>query len=300
MTEQQYYQNLTPPKGPIDCILDTDAYNEIDDQFAIAYLVRSASENLRIKAFYAAPFHNRLSASPADGMEKSYQELKRILSLCGANYPIYRGSKNYLPDEKTPVLSEAAKDLAKRALDYSAEHPLYIIAIGAITNIASALLLEPKIRENCVVVWLGGHAWHYHDTNEFNMKQDIAAARVVMGSGIPFIQLPCMGVVNLFGISKPEAEQYLLGKNPLANYLGERIIKEYLQKPYAFKVLWDVTAVAWLLNEEARFMLYRTLPAHLPDYDHHYEETPSPYPISLVYHIKRQELMEDLLEKITK
>ncbi len=300
MTEQQYYQNLTPPKGPVDCILDTDAYNEIDDQFAIAYLVRSASENLRIKAFYAAPFHNRLSNSPADGMEKSYQELKRILSLCGADYPIYRGSENYLPDEKTPVISDAAKDLAKRALDYSAEHPLYIIAIGAITNIASALLLEPKMRENCVVVWLGGHAWHYHDTNEFNMKQDIAAARVVMGSGIPFIQLPCMGVVDLFSISKPEAEQYLLGKNPLATYIGERIIKEYLQVPFKLKVLWDVTAVAWLLNDEDRFMLYRTLPAHLPAYDHHYEETPSPYPISLVYHIKRQELMEDLLEKITK
>ena len=300
MNKQQYYQNLTPPKGPIDCILDTDAYNEIDDQFAIAYLVRSASENLRIKAFYAAPFFNRNSQSPADGMEKSYQELQRILSFCGADYPTFRGSTDYLPDEKTPILSDAARDLAKRALDYSPEHPLYIVAIGAITNIASALLLEPKIKENCVVVWLGGHAWHYHDTKEFNMWQDIAAARVVMGSGIPFVQLPCIGVVDLFSITKGEAEQYLLGKNPLADYLGERIIKEYLQIPFKPKVLWDVTAVAWLLNDEERFMLGRILPCHLPDYEGHYEERPCDHSFHLIYHIKRNVLMQDLIEKILK
>ena len=43
MNQEQYFQNLTPPKQPIDCVLDTDAYNEIDDQFAITYLIRSAS-----------------------------------------------------------------------------------------------------------------------------------------------------------------------------------------------------------------------------------------------------------------
>ena len=38
------------PTGLIDVILDTDAYNEIDDQFAIAYLLR-ATEKCRIRAF---------------------------------------------------------------------------------------------------------------------------------------------------------------------------------------------------------------------------------------------------------
>lgn len=298
MTKEQYLKNLTPPQGPVDCILDTDAYNEIDDLFAIAYLVRSASEKLRIKSFYAAPFFNRLSEGPADGMEKSYHEIQKILSLCHADYPVLRGATDYLPDEQTPVISEAAKDLAERALEYSPENPLYVVAIGAITNIASALLLEPKVKENCVVVWLGGHAWHYHDTNEFNMKQDIAAARVVMGSGVPFIQLPCMGVVSSFALSKPELEQYLLGKNPLATYLAERTIDGYLQKPYSHKVIWDVTAVAWLLNEEDRFMNCYHLPVHLPDYDFYYEERPCAHNIGMVYHIKRNELMADLIQKI--
>lgn len=37
MTTEQYFKNLEVPDHPIDVVLDTDAYNEIDDQFAIAY-----------------------------------------------------------------------------------------------------------------------------------------------------------------------------------------------------------------------------------------------------------------------
>ena len=38
MTVEQRIKNLSVPKGPIDVVLDTDAYNEIDDQFAISFI----------------------------------------------------------------------------------------------------------------------------------------------------------------------------------------------------------------------------------------------------------------------
>ena len=103
--------------------------------------------------------------------------------------------------------------MAERAKNYSPENPLYVVAIGAITNIASALLLAPEIAENIVIVWLGGHGQHFEHTREFNMRGDYAAARVVMRSGAPFVQLPCSGVVSSFTISKPELEYWLKGKN---------------------------------------------------------------------------------------
>ena len=300
MTQEQYLQNLLPPKGTFDCILDTDAYNEIDDQFAIAYLLRS-EERCRVKAFYAAPFENSRSNGAADGMEKSFEELKKILALCEATTPHFRGSERFLPDEQTPVLSDAAKDLAKRALNYSPEHPLYIVAIGAITNIASTLLLEPKIKENCVIIWLGGHAYHHHDTKEFNMRQDIAAARVVMGSGAPFVQLPCAGAVSEFYLSKPELREYFKGHGPLAEYLSHNTLQfmdPESKRPYCSKVIWDVCAVAWLFNTGDRFMLSRILPCHLPAYNGYYEETPCSHSVGMVYKIKRDALMEDLIRKI--
>lgn len=67
---------LRRPDGMTDVILDTDTYNEIDDQFAPAYPVRSR-EKLRVRAVTAAPFCRDpatvacRSADPADGMEKS-------------------------------------------------------------------------------------------------------------------------------------------------------------------------------------------------------------------------------------
>ena len=54
------------------------------------------------------------------------------------------------------VESEAARFIAELGMRYTPEHPLYVTAIGAITNVASALLLAPELVDRIVVVWLGG------------------------------------------------------------------------------------------------------------------------------------------------
>ena len=56
MTNEQRLKNLQLPGQPVDVILDTDAYNEVDDQYAISYLLAN-TEKLRLQAFYAAPFY---------------------------------------------------------------------------------------------------------------------------------------------------------------------------------------------------------------------------------------------------
>lgn len=300
MTNEQRMKNLSVPKGRVDVVLDTDAYNEIDDQFAISYLIKS-KEKLNTKAIYAAPFFNANSENPKDGMEKSYNEIFKLLSLLDEKYDVYKGSEKYLDNEKTPVISPAAEDLVQRAKKYSPQNPLYVVAIGAITNIASAILLNPDIIENIVVVWLGGHAHHYHNTKEFNMYQDVAAARVVMQSGVPFVQLPCMGVVDKFAVSKQELEFWLKGKNKLADYLASNTIEaaeSYAKGRVWTRVIWDVTAVAWLLNESDRFMDSRIVPTPIPTYDNFYATDYNGYPMQYVYNINRDNLMNDLFEKL--
>lgn len=301
MTNEQRIKNLSVPQGRVDVVLDTDAYNEIDDQFAISYLLKS-KEKLNTKAIYAAPFFNHKVPSPAEGMEKSYDEILNILKLSGEETQVFRGSGNYLEDENTPVISDAAYDLAQRVNEYSPQEPLYVVAIGAITNVASAILINSKVCENAVVIWLGGHAHHYHDSLEFNMKQDVAAARVVVKSGVPFIQLPCRGVVSEFTLSKPELEYWFKGKNELADYLTDITIKEMEERTKSrlwSKVIWDVTAVAWLLNDDDRFMLSRIITAPLPSYDNLYTQNYGGYPMRYVYNIKRDTLMTDLFRKLT-
>ncbi len=304
MNREQYLKNLSVPEGKIDVVLDTDAYNEIDDQFAIGYMLRN-TQKFNIKGICAAPFLNGKSTCASDGMEKSYNEIRKLLSLAemgGLENSVFKGSEEFLKDEKTAVRSEAADFMAALADDYSPEKPLYIVAIGAITNVASALLKNPKMTENCVVVWLGGHGVHMPlAASEFNMKQDIAAARVVFGCGIPLVQLPCGGVVDHFLTSKYELEHWLKGKNALCDYLYNNTVQEAdsyaAGKPWT-RVIWDVTAVAWLLNENSKFMAERLMPSPIPEYDGHYAFDPTRHLIKYVYNINRDSLFEDLFNKL--
>jgi inosine-uridine nucleoside N-ribohydrolase len=301
MTREQYLKNLEPPKSKVDVILDTDTYNEVDDQYAMSYLLHSL-DKVKVVGITAVPFFNSNSTSPTDGMEKSYEEIMKLLELDGKTYLkdiVYRGAKEYLPDENTPIECDAARFIAESAKKYSPENPLYVVAIGAGTNVASAILMEPDaMRENTVIVWLAGHAKEWPDTAEFNMRQDIAAARVIFGCGAPLVQLPCMGVVSAFTTSKYELIHWLEGKSELAEYLLHRVVDEYTMEEAWSRCLWDVTAVAWVIDGD-KFMKSYLIPAPIPQYDNHYSFDPNRHLMRYVYHIRRDRLFTALFTKIT-
>ncbi len=302
LTTAQRLSMLDIPSGVIDVVIDSDTYNEIDDQFAISYALLSP-ERCRVKAIYAAPFLNHRSTSPADGMEKSYEEIQRLLKLHGKDVPHFRGAPSYLPDEETPVASDAAKDLSQRALQYTPENPLYVVALGAITNVASALLLEPEIADRMVVAFLGGHALDWPQNKEFNLGQDVAAGRIIYQSGVPLIMLPCLGVVSTFTTTGPELDFWLRGKNALCDFLVKNTVDEvktYAEGKVWSRVLWDVTAVAWLLNDDHRFLHSRLIPTPVPEYDHHWGSAPLNPLCRYVYHVNRDALLGDLFQKLVK
>jgi inosine-uridine nucleoside N-ribohydrolase len=242
-------KQLEPPKAKVRIVLDTDTYNEIDDQFALVYAYLSP-ERIQLEAVYAAPYFNNRSASAGDGMEKSYQEILRLLKLLGKSPEgfAFRGSDRYLEDVSKPIRSEAALDLVKKAMASSPDDPLYVVPVGCITNIASAILIEPKIIENIVVVWLGGNDLNWPHQREFNLMQDVKAAQVVLNSGVPMVIMPCRPVVSHFHTTIPEMELYMKGKNKLAEYLLNTTIEYSGGSDTWSKVIWDVTAVAWLVN----------------------------------------------------
>ena len=299
MTNEQRMKNLSVPTGKFDVVLDTDAYNEIDDQFAIAYMLRSP-ERMNVKAFCAEPFFNSNSTSPEDGMYRSYEELLKLLKLADREDMIphvYKGSTCYLPDEQTPVPSDAATYMANLANEYSTENPLYIVAIGAIINVASALLMAPDIAEKAVLIWLGGHAQHWKNNKEFNLYQDVPSAQVVFDSKIPFVQIPCNGVCSFFHTTIPELAYYLEGKNPLCDYLMDET-RKYNSKNITCwsKVIWDVTAVAALVYPETLDMVQIPRPI-ITDNSNYAYDMGRPH-FLYVRHINRDKLYADLFAKL--
>lgn len=297
--------NLSVPKGRIDAVLDTDTYNEVDDQFALAYMLKS-DEKINVKAVYAAPFYNEKSTSPGDGMRKSYDEIIRVLDLAEFGHyreRIFWGSEQYMPDENTPVESDAMHDLIDRAKTYTPKNPLYVVCIGAVTNVASALCAAPEIAENIVIVWLGGHDIHHRlGCREFNMMQDIAAARILFTSKAPLVQLPCAGVVSAFRIAEQEFQFWLKGKNALCDFLVDNVMRaeaHSMGRPWS-RIVWDVTAVGWLLNQDGRFMDSVLMPCRIPEYDMRYACDADAKTICYVNEIQRDALLEDLVKKLTK
>ncbi len=248
---EKLIKRLQHPQGKLRMVLDTDTYNEIDDQFAVVYALKSP-ERLSVEALYAAPFHNELSTGPKDGMEKSYQEILRILDRLdiAPDGFVFRGSREYLPGADQPVRSDAAEDLVNRALAASEDDPLYVVAIGAITNVASAILLEPKIIENIVVVWLGGNALHWPHTKEFNLHQDIHAARIVLDSGVPLVLIPCMGVASHLQTTLAEMNEFVKGRGAIGDYLYETF-RNCSKDHFAYsRVIWDISTIAYLIHQE--------------------------------------------------
>ncbi|MGQ9683959.1 MAG: nucleoside hydrolase [Anaerolineae bacterium] len=250
LTDAERLARLELPAGTLRMVLDTDTYNEIDDQFAVVYSLLSP-ERLAVEAIYAAPFSNRRAAAPAEGMEKSYQEILRLLERLGRSPEglVHRGSTAYLPGPETPVRSAAAEDLVQRAL--AEPDPLYVVAIGAITNVASAILIEPEIIKHMVIVWLGGHALHWGNTREFNLMQDVPASRLVFDCGVPLVHIPCKGVTTHLRTTISELERYVKGAGAIGDYLVH-IFSTYEESAYGMawsKEIWDVATIAYLLNQ---------------------------------------------------
>ena len=98
----QIKERLVMPSGKIRVVIDSDAYNEVDDQFAIAWALKS-NERMTVEAVYAVPFSHdcfsnankedrgdvksalktmvHAAASAEEGMKKSYDEILNIYDL---------------------------------------------------------------------------------------------------------------------------------------------------------------------------------------------------------------------------
>jgi hypothetical protein len=249
----------------VDLVLDTDAYNEVDDQFAIAHALRSEHT---VEALYAAPFDNQRSDGPADGMAQSYEEIERVLDRMGVESgksrpPVYRGAKRFMDHAEDAVESPAVSDLIERA-HATRDGPLYVVAIGAATNVASAIAADPSIVSEIVVVWLGGTPHGWHTASEFNLSQDVPAARVLFDSGVPLVHVPTVNVAEHVRTTVPELRELFGGSDDgggvaatdghdgIGPFLVDRVANYEGAAGRAWsKVIWDLAATAVLATPGA-------------------------------------------------
>lgn len=292
------YQFHVPASKQVRVITDTDAKNEADDQFCVVQTL--LSPKLDNVGMIAAHFGTRRHP---DAMERSYAELETIFDKMGFSKEgmLYHGAPHALPDRSTPVDSEGARLIIREAMRDD-PRPLYVTFLGPLTDMASALLMEPRIANRLTVIWIGG-APYPHGGAEFNMGNDIHAANVVFGSKVPVWQVP-KNVYEMMAVSLAELEYRVRPCGDIGAYLCDQL-DEHSQLPEAVNnafrtgetwVLGDNPAVGLLLYEHRFEFDWVTAP--LVTADGCYVPDIRNRPIRVYRRIDSRLILEDLYAKL--
>ncbi|MBV8099559.1 MAG: nucleoside hydrolase, partial [Verrucomicrobia bacterium] len=176
---------IPDPAKRVRVILNTDAKNEADDQYAIVHTILTPLFDLH--GIIPAHFGDRRGPGSLKASHDEVLKLLELMELQG-KVPVFAGAEKALPDEKTPAPSEGSALIIREALKDD-PRPLHVAFLGPLTDMASALLEEPAIAErNVRVVWIGGDRWPVGGW-EFNLSNDVAAANVVFRSKVEVWQL---------------------------------------------------------------------------------------------------------------
>ena len=177
----------------INVILDTDTYNECDDQFALSYMLLS-QDKFNIEAITVAPYHHDNDISIEEGQEKSYQEILKICNWLNfdTENKVFKGSNGYIENGYNET-NEAVEKIIELS---NKNDKTYIMAIGAITNIALAIKKAPDIIDKIEIIWLGGHSPICDNNKEFNFRQDVQAIKEIFESKVNLTIIPCKGVAS--------------------------------------------------------------------------------------------------------
>ena len=259
LPEATRVQRLEPVTGRVRVVVDTDAANEIDDQFALAYAILSP-EVLAVEPVYAAPFQRPapgvqdadwagFSVSPADGMAQSHAEIMRVLEALDANEIarwVYRGAEHWLPNAETPVANPAADDLIARARQRQCR-PVIRRDTGSANQCRLGAARRARYRNpgrrrvvgrerHCVVTGSG-------------IQRGARPPRLACpaGLGVPLIHVPCYQVTEKLMTTHHEIEQRVAGRGAIGSYLAQ-IFRDFDHAGARSKPLWDLGPIAWLVQ----------------------------------------------------
>lgn len=278
-------------------VIDTDTHNEVDDQFAIAYLL-AATDVYDVLAITIAPYVlSRTNITPKQSVEESYKETLHMLNLMGLGnkIPVFKGSEGFM-SEGYSGNSDAVNKLIELALSVD---KLTILSIGVLTNIALAIKKEPKIINKIEVVWVGSHPFLAGRNLDSNFRKDANAVNEILESNVELTIIPTKGVASTLVTSTFEIDHYLKGKGGICDYLSEITHKFfYTLENYGRKILYDTAAVAYFINPE--WFSVRRIPRPKVGNNYEFIFNKTPKKMNYVYGLNTYKIVPDCFFHILK
>lgn len=282
-----------PAKVKQRVIINTDAKNEADDQYAIVHAILTPSFELH--GIIPAHFGTIKSAHT---LQDSHDETELLLRLMGLEdaVRVEDGAPLAMPDEATPADSPGARLIIDEAMKDD-DRPLHIAFYGPLTDMASALLIEPMIQErNLRVIWIGGGTWP-SGGREYNLSNDIHAANVIMKSKLEVWQVP-RSTYRTMSVSYAELIEKVYPQGEIGKYLIEQLIEHNAQtRPeMEYRSLGDSPCIGIIMDPECGRFSWRPAPTF--DAQMHYLHTGQYRPIRVYENVNTRFIHEDFFAKL--
>jgi inosine-uridine nucleoside N-ribohydrolase len=232
-------------------ILSTDVGNEIDDQWAIAYMLTNP-DAFDVRAIISAHGPSLPDPSAHATYEVLLDEVERRLGLLH-HPPLFEGSSLPLADKQTPRSNAGVDYIVQTAKQFSSENRLTVLTIGAATDVASALIQDPSLAQRIRVVAMGFKSLA-EGGHEYNIENDPKAWQVILESDAPVV----VGAGDVcrrdLAMSFDHAKALLAARGPVGAWLWREyqawyfrnvkpLRKNDFSKPW---VIWDIITLAYL------------------------------------------------------
>jgi inosine-uridine nucleoside N-ribohydrolase len=279
----------------IPVILSTDVGNEVDDQWAIVYLL--TQPRFDVQGIVSA--HAPTIAPPAG--HTSYKILVDVVEnrlSMKQHPPLYEGASLPLEDAKTPRASDGVDFLIETSKKFSPENRLTVLTIGAATDAASAILQDPSITGRIQIIDMGFKKWP-EGGDEFNVANDVKAMQVILASDVPLTIGSgdvCRASLSLL---LDQAKELIADKGPIGKWLWQEfqgwyyrfvkpMRKDDLSKPW---VIWDNITLAHALGMTSS----ETYPRPKLKDDMTFEHPRSEKTITWITDVDEQRMWQDFL-----
>jgi len=228
-----------------------DLAGDIDGLFATVHALLSPSAEVR-GVIGTSTFHGAESAYSAAQLAR---EILTLMNLTG-KVPVFEGASEPMKDLQTPVSSPGARAIVAEAMRTNTDLPLFVCVGGGLTEVASALLLEPQIANRFTLIWIGGNA--YPDGGgENNVLIDPVSTQYIFNEAVvPMWQVPSTAYA-LCEISDTEVQMFIAPYGKIGPWLYSKIfelsqrIKSYIPNP---RHPWN-TGETWTLGDSPLVLL---------------------------------------------
>lgn len=249
-------------------LLDTDIGSDVDDALALLFALRHPAISLEGVTTVSGDAHFRARLAKAlltlAGREK-------LPVYAGLDLPLMRSTKPYWHGREGEGVLDPARAVAidgERAplwlIDrlMSEPHVYDVVAVGPLTNLAAALIIEPRIAGAVrSVTLMGTHVWpsaesRHRPPMEHNIQSDPEAARLVLSTDWPLLVMP-LEVTCRVRCSRADGQRWLASGDRL-NVAIARMLEIWLELTGQDETpLHDPLAVMALV-EPAPFTMTRT------------------------------------------